>query len=113
MAHGHQAPLSEGFSRQEYWSGLLCPSPGDLPEPDIKLVSLALTDGFFTTSATWEAPRSKYVLKQMKEEKGGNEFLLHIRWHAKHFIDTDSHDYGPPWLSRLWAIKHSLWMQAR
>ena len=31
-----QAPLSMGFSRQEYWSGLLCPSPGDLPNPRIK-----------------------------------------------------------------------------
>ena len=28
-----QAPLSMGFPRQEYWSGLLCPSPGDLPDP--------------------------------------------------------------------------------
>ena len=53
-----QAPLFMGFSRQEYWSGLLCPSPGDLPDPGIKPVSLkspALAGGFFTTSATWEA----------------------------------------------------------
>ena len=32
----HQAPLSMGFSRQKYWSGLPCPSPGDLPNPGIK-----------------------------------------------------------------------------
>ena len=32
----HQAPLSMGFSRQEYWSGLPCPPPGDLPNPGIK-----------------------------------------------------------------------------
>ena len=32
----HQAPPSMGFSRQEYWSGLPFPSPGDLPEPGIK-----------------------------------------------------------------------------
>ena len=31
----HQAPLSMGFSRQEYWSGLPCPPPGDLPDPDV------------------------------------------------------------------------------
>ena len=37
-----QAPLSIGLSRQEYWSGLLCPSPGDLPNPDIKPRSPAL-----------------------------------------------------------------------
>ena len=48
-----------GFSRQEYWSGLPCPSPGDFPNPGIEPVSLrspALAGGFFTTSATWEAP---------------------------------------------------------
>ena len=32
----HQAPLSMGFSRQEYWSGLPCPPPGDLPNPGIE-----------------------------------------------------------------------------
>ena len=54
-----QASLSMGFSRQESWSGLPCPSPGDLPNPGIELTSLmspALASGFFTTSATWEAP---------------------------------------------------------
>ena len=35
------APLSMGFSNQEYWSGLLCPHPGDRPDPGIKLKSLA------------------------------------------------------------------------
>ena len=53
-----QAPLSMGFSRQEYWSGLPCPPPGDLPHPGIESLSLmspALTGKFFTTSATWEA----------------------------------------------------------
>ena len=34
-----QAPLSMGFSREEYWSGLPCPPPGNLPEPGIKLMS--------------------------------------------------------------------------
>ena len=54
----HQAPLSMGFSRQEYCSGLPFPSLGDPPDPGSKpmsLVSPALAGGFFTTSATWEA----------------------------------------------------------
>ena len=53
-----QAPLSMGFSRPEYWSGLPCPPPGNLPEPGIKLMppsAHALAGNFFTTSATWEA----------------------------------------------------------
>ena len=52
-----QAALSMGFSRHEYWSVLLCPPPGDLPDPAIKPMSLmspALAGRFFTTSATWE-----------------------------------------------------------
>ena len=39
----HQAPLSMGFSRQEYWSGLLCPSLGDVLSPGIKPTSLMST----------------------------------------------------------------------
>ena len=44
-----QAPLSMGCPSQEYWSGLLFPSPGDLPDPGSKPVSPALAGGFFTT----------------------------------------------------------------
>ena len=43
-----------GFPRQEYWSGLPFPSPGDLLDPEIKLPSPALADGFFTQAA-WKA----------------------------------------------------------
>ena len=48
----YQAPLSMGFSRQEYWSGLPFPLPGDLPNPGMEpmcLVSAALAGGFFTS----------------------------------------------------------------
>ena len=51
-----QAPLSMGFSRQEYWSVFPCPLPGDLPDPGIQptsLLSPALTVGFITTSTIW------------------------------------------------------------
>ena len=54
----HQAPLSIGFSRKEYWSGLPGPPPGDLPNPGIKSMSLmspAWAEQFFTTSTTWDA----------------------------------------------------------
>ena len=54
----HQGPPSIGFSRQEYWSVLPYPPPGDLPDLGIELTSLqshAVAGRFFTTSATWEA----------------------------------------------------------
>ena len=63
----HQAPLSMGFSRQEYWTGLPCPPPGDLPDPEIEPLSLmspALAGGLFSTSATWEA--LNHSLPQLK-----------------------------------------------
>ena len=50
-----QAPLSMGFSREEHWSRLPFPSPGDLPDTGIELASPVLAGGLFTTSATWEA----------------------------------------------------------
>ena len=53
-----QAPVSIGFSREEYWSGFRLPFPRDLPNPGIKhtsLMSPALAGRLFTTSATWEA----------------------------------------------------------
>ena len=53
-----QAPLSMGFSRQEYWNWLPCPPPGYLSDgiEPMSLMSPALAGGFFTTSITWEAP---------------------------------------------------------
>ena len=54
----HQALLSMGFSRQEYWSGLPCSLSGNLPDPGIKPaspVSPVLAGRFFPTNTTWEA----------------------------------------------------------
>ena len=53
-----QPPLSMGFFQQEYCRGLPCPPREDLPDPGIELISLtspALAEGFFTTSAIWNA----------------------------------------------------------
>ena len=53
-----QAPLSMGFSGQEYWNRLPFPSPGDLPDPEIEHAFPALAGGFFTT----EPPGKPYPL---------------------------------------------------
>ena len=52
----HQSPLSIGFPRQEYWSGLSFPSPGDLPNPGIKPVSPGLSGRFVTTEPPEKLP---------------------------------------------------------
>ena len=58
----HQAPLSKRFSRQECWSELPFPSPGDLLDPGIEpdsLMSPALASKFFTTTTTWDHDQNK------------------------------------------------------
>ena len=70
----HQAPLSMGFSRQEYWSGLPCLPSGSLPDRGIKPTSLtspALAGGFFTISVTWKALYLRCT--------GLNEIWKHLR----------------------------------
>ena len=65
----HQAPLSLGFSRQEYWSGLPFPHAEDLPYPGIEPaspVSLALASRFFTTEPL-EKPRIKDIVTHIYE----------------------------------------------
>ena len=57
----HQVPLSLEFTSQEYWSGLLFPSPGDLLSPGIKPTSLVppvLAGGVFTTHTSRRATKS-------------------------------------------------------
>ena len=62
LQHHGQAPLSLGFSRQEYWSGLPFPPPGDLPDPGIEPMSAALAGRFFTT----EPPRRPLPIPEVK-----------------------------------------------
>ena len=59
----HQAPLSMGFSREEYWGGFPFPTPGDLPDVGVEPESLkspALARGSFTTSTIWEAQSCEF-----------------------------------------------------
>ena len=62
-------PSAHGIFQQEYWSRLPFPPPKDLPDPEMEPVSLAspaLASGFFTTSATWEAPKEHQDLANLK-----------------------------------------------
>ena len=56
-----QAPLSMGFLRQEFWSGLPFPSPGDLPDPGIEPVFPALAGRFFTTEPPGKLQKADYL----------------------------------------------------
>ena len=58
----HQAPLSMEFSKEEYWSGLPFPTPGDLPNPGIEPASPALAGGFFTTEPPGKPQEKKFFI---------------------------------------------------
>ena len=67
-----QASLSMGFPRQEYWSGLSFPPPGDHPDPGTEPSSLespALACGFFITNAPWEVPKGLVCMKRKRQVK--------------------------------------------
>ena len=67
----HQTPLSMGFSRQEYSSGLLFPSPGDPPDSGIKsvvLMSPALAGGFFTTEPPGKSYFELHIISEINNE---------------------------------------------
>ena len=129
----HQAPLSMGFSRQEYWSRLPFPTPGDLPNPQIKpgsLASPALAGGFFTTSAeiiylrlglepTWLGlkPSRNLVwdLNPAKTHSTWFQVIMKLRFLMSHCRKNSVRDkvIGKKWiysdiesstLQRVWAI---------
>ena len=68
----HQAPLSMGFSRQEYWSGLPFPPPGTLPDPGFKsiILSPALAGGFFTAEPPGKPPNLLASLQRACSSSG-------------------------------------------
>ena len=72
----HQAPLSMGFSRQEYWSGLPCPSPGDLPDLGIEPGSPALQAGFFLS----ELQGSPYLRNELVQFVGTSQKCTTALW---------------------------------
>ena len=108
-----QVPLSMGFSRQEYWSGLPYPSPGALPDSGIKSASLmspALAGGFFATSATWKAhidvhhnlKRNNLLLRNRLQKRKSSNFTMEN--HGRHSfnqvikVNFTSNRGRPQWL---------------
>ena len=61
-------PLSMGFYRQEYWSGLPFPPPRDLPDPGLEPTSPALPGGFFTTKSPGKPTQCQQCLLNMSSD---------------------------------------------
>ena len=84
MDYACQAPLSMGFPKQEYWSGLPFPSRGDLANPGIEHTSPALAGKFFTTGPPGkpnqrvEASNRKKGWLQIFEDTASDRVLAHM-----------------------------------
>ena len=100
------APLSMGFSRQEYWSELPCPLPRDLPDPRTRVSYVSCVGSrFFTTSTTWEAPQIVYLLAN----KLSNTELLNSEENWISDYIQPWHSWGPqlPWRTNSLASKRT------
>ena len=73
----HQAPLSMGFPRQEHWTGLPFPSPGDLPNPGIEPASPTLEGTFFTTKPPGKPNTTVAILIYNTERFNNEPILIH------------------------------------
>ena len=104
-----QAPLSVELSRQEYWRGLPCPPPGDLPNPEIKPASLAspaLAGRFLTTRTIWETLLRNAVLVNSATFLLPLFPVLHSWWLRKNFVK--SHVSGILTDNKNREIKHRI-----
>ena len=89
------APLSMGFSRQEHWSGLPFPSPGDLPDPGIQPVSPASVGRFFTA----EPPGNPCFIVPSPQSLGNADLLaIYIFFPECHIIGTIQYVVLSDWL---------------
>ena len=104
-----QAPLSIGFSRQEYLSEFPCPPPGDLPD-STSLKSLVLAGGLFATSTTWEALYKLYrgsISTQIGQQDRSSNFWIWSqtgRWHWNYFVNYQSMYFAPLFLLNCWTL---------
>ena len=83
-----------GFSRQEYWSGLSCPSPGDLPDPGIEPKSPALAGRFFATNPCGKPS----LLKKISPPPAGQGHLPRLTWWTLtwgHLSQQHDSDFSP------------------
>ena len=76
----HQIPLSMGFSRQEYWSGLPCPSPGDLPDPGTEPGSSILQADSLLSEPPGKPSVFFYGTKNREGIEEGTAFDLDLRY---------------------------------
>ena len=114
-AVAHQAPLSMGFSRQEYWIGLPCPSPRGLPNLGIEPTSPALAGWFFTTEPPGKStkqpiglptPNLYSLLKMLLFFV--DEVIHSLRRQSDHFSESQSRT----WLKRLSSSSSRYYLQA-
>ena len=92
-----QSPLSMGFSRQEYWSGLLCPPPGDLPKPGIKTACLYLLhwQKRFTNSTNWNS-KTDFFLQTLSLS-----IIMQLKLHCRALYKQNQNITRKKWINQI------------
>ena len=107
----HQTPLSMGFSRQEYWSRLSCPPPGDIPSPGIELRSLTLQADSLPSEPSGKSKSTGVGNPSLFQgnflTQGSNQGLLYCRW-----ILYQLGYLGSPLSAILELIWNDWWLEA-
>ena len=105
----HQAPLSMGFSRQEYWSGLPFPSPGNLPDSGVKPESPALEGGFLTTEPPGKCPRFTLLIIENHKKFFKSHLLIFTDYKLK--LRKLKHENTYIYTPLILKVKssHSIW----
>ena len=99
----HQFPLSMGFSQQENWSGLPCPPPEDLPDPEIKPVSPALqADSLLLSNGG--SPSKHYIYSKKKNYKSGIPMLCRY-CRLAYSVNTET-NFSPVFYYRVWKANY-------
>ena len=97
----HQAPLSMGFPRQEYWSGLPFPSLEDLPDPGLEPVSSELAGGFFTTE-----PNFPRIWPRFDQSGVPTQTLIQSLWQKEAgAVDNSSNILSAEVVSGIWSLE--------
>ena len=114
----HKAPLSMGFSRQEYWNWLPCPPPGDLPNPGIKPRSPELQADSFPSEPPGKPKNTRigslHLLQGSFPTQESNQALLHCRWILCQLSYQESPNFPYPELYLGVEWRHTvgnLWVQ--
>ena len=100
----YQAPPSMGFSRQEYWSGLPFPSPGDLPDPGIKPGSPAFQADALPSEPPGNQDKPRYLIKKQRYHFADKDLCSQSYYFSSSHVQIWEFDHKEGWVLKNWCF---------